>query len=67
MTGRSARPRRDGIPAEAGLLQQWSKEGRNCRALADIGDGYATPAIAGARIIHNRGLTTNSQALSVRG
>jgi hypothetical protein len=61
-------PRRDGISQETGLLQQWPKEGPKLLwQLADIGDGYATPAIAGERIylLSNRG-PVKKQALSVR-
>jgi outer membrane protein assembly factor BamB len=52
------------------LLQQWPKEGpKLIWQLADIGDGYATPAIAGARIylLSNRGVDNEFvQALSVQ-
>ncbi len=63
-------PRRDGTSQETGLLPQWSREGPKLLwQLADIGDGYATPAIAGARVylLSNRGLDNEFvQALSVK-
>src|SRR3954462_14091410 len=44
-------PRRDGISQETGLLQEWPKDGPKLLwELQDAGDGYATPAVAGARI-----------------
>jgi len=52
-------PRRDGVSRETGLLQEWPKDGpRLLWQLRDIGDGYATPAVAGARVyfMANRGI-----------
>jgi outer membrane protein assembly factor BamB len=44
-------PRRDGISQETGLLQEWPKDGpKLVWQLKDIGEGYATPAVVGARI-----------------
>jgi outer membrane protein assembly factor BamB len=63
-------PRRDGASQETGLLQEWPKDGPKMLWQAqDIGDGYATPAVAGARIylLGNRGLDDEFvQALSVQ-
>ncbi len=63
-------PRRDGTSAETGLLPQWPKAGPKLLwQLADIGDGYATPVVAGGRIylLSNRGLENEFvQALSVQ-
>jgi hypothetical protein len=62
-------PERTGISSESGLLGEWPAGGppllwqRN-----DIGDGYATPSVAGERIyvIGNRGMDNEYvQALSV--
>jgi outer membrane protein assembly factor BamB len=62
-------PARDGISRETGLLQEWPKEGPKLLWQArDIGDGYATPAVAGERvfILGNRGVEDEFvQALSV--
>jgi len=44
-------PNRDGISQETGLLPEWPEEGPKLLwQLTEIGDGYATPAIAGAHI-----------------
>ncbi len=62
-------PERNGISAEKGLLQQWPQEGPKLLwQLKDIGDGYATVAVAGGRVfvLSNRGLDNEFiQALSV--
>src|SRR5437867_5770179 len=62
-------PRRNGISHESGLLKEWPKEGPKLLwRLADIGDGYATPSVVGARlyILGNRGMDHEFiQALSV--
>jgi outer membrane protein assembly factor BamB len=52
-------PKRDGISAETGLLQEWPKNGPKLRwKLADLGNGYSTPAVVGDRlyIMSNEGL-----------
>jgi outer membrane protein assembly factor BamB len=52
-------PGRDGVSAETGLLKQWPKDGPKLLwRVNGIGEGYATPAVAGARIylLANRGL-----------
>jgi outer membrane protein assembly factor BamB len=44
-------PRRDGVSRETGLLSEWPKDGPKLLwQITDIGDGYATPAVAGAHI-----------------
>lgn len=44
-------PRRDGVSAETGLLQQWPEGGPSLAwQVKDLGTGYSTPAIAGDRI-----------------
>ncbi len=51
-------PKRNGISAETGLLQEWPKEGPKQLWHADmIGNGYSTPSIIGDRIylISNEG------------
>ena len=61
-------PRRTGISQETGLLQEWPKDGPKLLwQLADIGDGYATPAVVGGgSILGNRGMENEFvQALSV--
>ena len=62
-------PRRDGVSAEKGLLQEWPQEGPKLLwQLKDIGDGYATVAVAGGRVfaLSNRGMDNEFvQALSV--
>src|SRR5262249_21372260 len=52
-------PERDGISRERGLLKQWPAEGPKLAwQVNDIGDGYSTPSVAGARIylMSNRGM-----------
>jgi len=52
-------PERDGTSQEKGLLQRWPKEGpRLLWQVNDLGDGYGTPSVAGARIylMGNRGM-----------
>jgi outer membrane protein assembly factor BamB len=62
-------PRRDGISQETGLLHEWPKDGpRLVWQLKDIGEGYATPAVAGARIymLSSHGIEDEfAQALTV--
>src|SRR2546423_4446141 len=62
-------PHRDGVSQETGLLQEWPKNGPKLLwQLDDIGDGYATPAVVGARIymLSSRGFEDEFvQALSV--
>src|SRR5512145_2606969 len=61
-------PQRTAISEETNLLQSWPKEGPKLRwQLTDIGDGYATPAVAGARlyVLGNRAMDNEFvQALS---
>jgi len=61
-------PRRDGISEERGLLKQWPPQGpKLIWQVDDIGDGYSTPAVVGARIyvMGNRGFENEFvQALS---
>ena len=63
-------PQRNGVSNESGLLKEWPKEGPKLLwQLKDIGEGYSTPAIVGARIylLSNRGLENEFvQALSVQ-
>jgi len=63
-------PNRDGISAETGLLKEWPKNGPKLLwQVNDIGDGYATPAVAGSRlfVLANRGMDNEFvQALSVQ-
>src|ERR1043165_4153260 len=52
-------PARDAISHETGLLKDWPAGGPKLLwQLKDIGDGYATPAVAGSRlyVMANRGL-----------
>jgi outer membrane protein assembly factor BamB len=52
-------PQRTAISQETNLLQSWPKEGPNLLwQLTDIGDGYATPSVAGSRVylLSNRGM-----------
>ena len=62
-------PHRDGISQETGLLREWPGGGPKLLwQLKDLGDGYATPAVAGSRIflLNNRGLDNEFvQALAV--
>jgi outer membrane protein assembly factor BamB len=61
-------PQRDGISQEKGLLKQWPKEGpRLLWQVNDIGDGFSTPSVVGARLylMSNRGMDNEFvQALS---
>jgi outer membrane protein assembly factor BamB len=63
-------PQRTGVSQETGLLAEWPKEGPKLLwQLSDVGNGYATPAVAGTRIylLSNRGMENESvQALSVQ-
>lgn len=52
-------PERNGISGETGLLAQWPKEGPRLKWMVkDLGEGYATPAVAGNRlyVLANKGL-----------
>jgi outer membrane protein assembly factor BamB len=52
-------PHRDGISQETGLLNEWPQEGPKLRwQLKDIGSGFSTPAVVGARLylLSNKGL-----------
>ncbi len=52
-------PQRTAISEETNLLQSWPKEGPKLLwQLTDLGDGYATPAVAGSRVylLSNRGM-----------
>jgi outer membrane protein assembly factor BamB len=52
-------PQRTGVSQETGLLQQWPKDGPKLVWHRDgVGEGYATPAVAGSRIflLSNRGM-----------
>jgi len=52
-------PNRDGVSPEKGLLQEWPKDGPKLLwKVADIGSGYATPAVVGNRLflLANEGL-----------
>ena len=52
-------PQRTGVSQETNLLRQWPKEGPKLLWQAtDIGDGYATPAVAGSTVyvLSNRGM-----------
>ena len=52
-------PQRTAISEETNLLQSWPKEGPKLLwQLSDLGDGYATPAVAGSRVylLSNRGM-----------
>jgi outer membrane protein assembly factor BamB len=51
-------PKRDGISKETGLLKQWPKDGPKLLwQTTDIGSGYSTPAVVGARLylVSNKG------------
>jgi outer membrane protein assembly factor BamB len=51
-------PNRDGISKETGLAKEWPKEGPKLHwQVADLGDGYSTPAIVGGRlyVLSNKG------------
>ncbi|MBL8179846.1 MAG: PQQ-binding-like beta-propeller repeat protein [Bryobacterales bacterium] len=52
-------PGRDGVSQETGLARQWPKEGPKLLwQVKDLGEGYATPAVAGGRlyVVANRGM-----------
>jgi outer membrane protein assembly factor BamB len=63
-------PQRNGISPETGLLATWPKDGPKLLwKLADVGDGYGAPAVAGSRLylLGNRGIDNEFvQALSVQ-
>jgi outer membrane protein assembly factor BamB len=63
-------PARNGTSSETGLLKQWPKEGPKLLwQVNEIGDGYSTPAVVGARIylMSNVGLENEFvQALSTK-
>jgi outer membrane protein assembly factor BamB len=63
-------PQRNGVSPERGLLKQWPAEGPKLLwQVNDIGDGYSTPAVAGARlyVMSNRGFENEFvQALSTQ-
>ena len=64
-------PHRDAISSETGLLPEWPAGGPKLLwQLRDLGDGYATPAVAGERVfvMANRGVDNEFvTALSVSG
>src|SRR5439155_12806240 len=63
-------PQRNGVSSETGLLQEWPKDGPALRwKVADVGSGYSTPAVVGARLylLGNEGLDNEFvRALSVK-
>lgn len=63
-------PQRDGTSRESGLLREWPAGGpKMLWQVNDIGDGYSTPVVVGARIylMSNRGMDNEFvQALSTR-
>jgi len=63
-------PNRDGLSKDTGLLKQWPAGGPKLLwQMNDIGDGYSTPSVVGARIylMSNRGLDNEFvQALSTQ-
>jgi outer membrane protein assembly factor BamB len=63
-------PKRDGMSAETGLLKEWPKQGpRLLWQLKDIGSGYSTPAVVGARLYvqSNTGMESEFvQALDIK-
>ena len=63
-------PHRDGVSQETGLLKEWPREGPKLLwQLNDIGEGYSTPAVVGARLylLSSRGTDNESvYALSVQ-
>ena len=63
-------PRRNAISLETGLLKEWPKDGpKLVWRVADLGEGYATPAVVGSRVflMANKSLDDESvHALSVR-
>ncbi|HEY7329898.1 MAG TPA: PQQ-binding-like beta-propeller repeat protein [Gemmataceae bacterium] len=51
-------PDRTGVSQETGLLKQWPKEGPKLLwKVADVGEGYSTPSVAGGKLflMSNRG------------
>ncbi|MGH9628695.1 MAG: PQQ-binding-like beta-propeller repeat protein [Bryobacteraceae bacterium] len=62
-------PERTGISQETGLLKQWPEQGPKLLwQVRDIGDGYATPAVAGRRLylLSSRGMDDEFvQSLSI--
>jgi outer membrane protein assembly factor BamB len=42
---------RDGVSAEKGLFETWGKKGPPSRWSIAVGDGYASPVVAGKRVI----------------
>jgi outer membrane protein assembly factor BamB len=63
-------PQRNGISQETGLLKEWPKEGPKLLwQLKEIGSGYSTPAVVGARlfVLSNQGSENEFvQALDVK-
>ncbi len=63
-------PQRNGISQETGFLKQWPAQGPKLLwQVNDIGDGYSTPSVVGARIylMSNRGMENEFvQALSTK-
>src|SRR6266567_8114494 len=63
-------PQRNGISAETGLLKEWPREGPKLLwQRKDIGSGFSTPSVVGARIylLSNNGLDNEFvQALAVK-
>ncbi len=63
-------PARTGVSQETGLLKEWPTDGPKLLwQQSDIGNGYATPAVAGTRVflLSNRGMENESVvALSVQ-
>jgi len=61
-------PQRNAVSTETGLLKEWPKDGpRLIWQAKDIGDGYATPSVAGDRVyvLSNRGTDNEfAEALS---
>jgi outer membrane protein assembly factor BamB len=56
-------PNRKGISNETGLLKEWPKEGpKQLWQVADVGDGFSTPAVVGDRIylLSNKGADDES-------
>ncbi|MBS1824503.1 MAG: PQQ-like beta-propeller repeat protein [Acidobacteria bacterium] len=52
-------PARTGISTETALLRQWPKEGPKLQwQVKDLGEGYATPAVAGGKlyVLANKGM-----------
>ena len=60
-------PHRDGISQEKGLLSEWPKEGPKLLwQVKDVGSGYSTPAVVGARLylLSNEG--TDNESVQAR-